>query len=215
MSRFPRVRLLLISAMAVTAALVSAASVKFQSTYKAPGAESVSFVGKKVAALVISNDQSMRMGAEEALAKELTTLGMQGIATYRIAPKEELQDPERAKAWIQERTGVEGVVALRPVEVAKRTVYTPSLWVSGYYNTFWGYYGYGWSHVYVGGSTSKETVVVVENTVYSVPRNELLWAAAVESTDPKNLQKLVADIVKAIVKEMQKQGLAKRPGKLN
>jgi hypothetical protein len=48
-----------------------------------------------------------------------------------------------------------------------------------------------------------------------VARNELLWAAVVDTTDPKNLQKLIADIVKATVKEMQKQGLAKKPGKLD
>ena len=87
--------------------------------------------------------------------------------------------------------------------------------MSGYYNTFWGYYGYGWSQVYVPGGTETETTMVIENTIYSVPRNELLWAAVVDTTDPKNLQKLVADIVKATVKEMQKQGLAKKPGKLD
>jgi hypothetical protein len=215
MNYWPRVRPVLFVAVAATGVVVSAASVQFQSMYKSTDAASISFFGKKVAALVISKDDNMRMGAEEALAKELTALGMQGIATYRIAPKEELQDAERAKTWIQQRTGVEGVVALRPVSVDKRTTYTPSMWVSGYYNTFWGYYGYGWSSVYVPASTSKDTFIVVENTVYSVPKNELLWAAVVETANPKNLQKLVADIVKSIVKEMQKQGLARRPGKLD
>jgi hypothetical protein len=215
MIRHPGVRVVLFIVIAIAGAVVSAASVQFQSTYKSPSAASMNFFGKKVAALVITKDDSMRMSAEEALARELTSLGMQGIATYRIAPKEELQDAERAKTWIQQKTGVEGVVVLRPVSVDKRTVYTPSIWMSGYYNTFWGYYGYGWSQVYVPGSMSKETVVVVENTVYSVPKNELLWAAAVETTDPKNLQALVSDIVKAIVREMRKQGLAKKPGKLS
>jgi hypothetical protein len=211
----PRVRVVLCVAIAAVGTVVSAASVQFQSTYKSPNAASVSFFGKKVAALVISKDDSVRMGAEEALARELTSLGMQGIATYRIAPKEELQDAERARTWIQEKTGVAGVVALRPVNVEKRTTYTPSMWMGGYYNTFWGYYGYGWSQVYVPGGVSKDTFVAVENTIYDVPKNELLWAAAVETENPKNLQKLVADIVKAVVKEMQKQGLAKRPGKLD
>ncbi|HEX5069335.1 MAG TPA: hypothetical protein VFV78_03895 [Vicinamibacterales bacterium] len=215
MPRVPRMPFTVLASIAATAVVVSAASVQFQSTYKAPGAEGVSFFGKKVAALVISNDQSMRMGAEEALAKELTALGMQGIATYRIAPREVLENVDTAKTWIQEKTGVEGVVALRPVSVDKRTTYTPSMWMGGYYNTFWGYYGYGWSQVYVPGGVSKDTFVVVENTVYSVPKNELLWAAVVETENPKNLQQLVADIVKAVVKEMQKQGLAKKPGKLD
>jgi len=214
MNRHPRLRFVLVVTIAAVGAIVSAASVNFQSTYKSASAAGVSFFGKKVAALVIHKDESMRMSAEESLARELTALGMQGVATYRIAPKEEMQDADRAKTWFQ-KTGVEGVVILRPVNVSKRQVYTSSIWVSGYYNTFWGYYGYGWSQVYVPGGTETETTMVIENTIYSVPRNELLWAAVVDTTDPKNLQKLVADIVKATVKEMQKQGLAKKPGKLD
>jgi hypothetical protein len=214
MIRDSRLRFVLIVVIAAMGAMVSAADVQFQSTYKSTSAGAVSFIGKKVAALVISNDDSMRMGAEEALAKELVALNIQGIATYRIAPKEEMQDAVRAKAWF-ERMGVDGVVALRPVNVSQRNTYTSSIWMGGYYNTFWGYYGYGWSQVYIPGGVKKETVVVVENTIYSVPRNELLWAAAVETANPKSLQKMVTDIVKSIVKEMQRQGLAKRPGTLN
>jgi hypothetical protein len=214
MTGHPRLRLVVVLAIALTGAMVSAASVKFQSTYKSPDASTISFFGKKVAALVITKDDSMRMSAEESLARELIALGMQGVATYRIAPKEELETADKAKAWFQ-RTGVEGVVVLRPVSVSQRDVYTPSIWMSGYYDTFWGYYGYGWSQVYIPGSFDRETVVVVENTVYSVSRDKLLWAAAVETTDPKTLQKLVGDIVKSIVKEMRKQGLAKQPGKLD
>ena len=58
-----------------------------------------------------------------------------------------------------------------------------------------------------------ETVLMVENTVYSISRDQLMWASVVETTDPRSLQQTVADIVKATVKEMQKNGLAKKPGK--
>ena len=49
--------------------------------------------------------------------------------------------------------------------------------------------------------------------IYSVPRNELLWAAVSETTNPKDLPRFVEDLVKASVKEMQKQGLAKAQAK--
>ena len=74
----------------------------------------MSFVGKKVAALVISDDSSLRVSGEEALARELTARGMQAVATYRIAPAEELRKAETAKPWF-EKAGVEGVVVVRPV----------------------------------------------------------------------------------------------------
>jgi hypothetical protein len=187
---------------------LSAASVKFTSTWKSPDAGTVSFAGKKVAALVISQDESLRVSGEEALVRELTARGLQGVATYRIAPKEELRDAERAKVWY-EKANVEGVVAIRPVSADTRQTYTPGTWMNPYYSTFTGYYGYGWGSVYVPGSVQNETVVVVENTIFSVPRNALLWAAVSETTNPKNLQQYVQDLVKETVKQLQKQGLAR------
>ena len=50
---------------------------------------------------------------------------------------------------------------------------------------------------------------MVESTIYSVPRNQLLWAAVTETTNPRDLRGFVEELVKRSVEEMQKQGLAK------
>ena len=185
------------------------AAIRFTSTFKSMDAGAVSFAGRKVAALVISNDDSLRVSGEEALAKELTARGMQAVATYRLAPKEEMRRAETARPWF-EKAGVEGVVAVRPVSAETEQKYTPSMWVSPNYGTLWGYYGYGWTAVFVPGSQRQQTVVVVESTVYSLPRNQLLWAAVTETTNPRDLPAFVAELAKASVEEMQKQGLARR-----
>ena len=117
---------------------------KFISTWKAPEASTTSFAGKKVAALIISDDQDLRVAGEEALVRELAELGLaQGVATYRMIPREELRDPEKAKGWY-ERAGVEGVVSMRLVSADVRKTWTPSMWVSSSYSTLWGYYPYSW-----------------------------------------------------------------------
>jgi hypothetical protein len=198
--------LALVAALAATA-LLSAAP-KFTSVWRSSDAGSVSFAGKKVAALVISQDDSLRVPGEEALAKELIARGLQSVATYRIAPKEELQSGDRAKVWF-EKANVEGVVAMRPVSSEKRTTYNPGTWTNPYYSTFWGYYGYGWGSLYIPGSVERDTVVVVETTIYSVPRNQLLWAAVSETKNPKTLQRFIEELVKESVKELHKQGLAR------
>ncbi len=202
---------LTVTATVVAVTIVSAAP-KFISVWKSPEAGSASFAGKKVAALVISNDESLRVAGEEALARELTAKGLQSVATYRIAPKEELQVPDRAKVWF-EKANVEGVVAMRPVSEEKRTTYTPSTWTNPYYSSLWGYYGYGWGSTYNLGSIDRDTVYVVETTIYSVPANKLLWAGVSETKNPKSLQQFVEDLVKESVKELQKQGFAKSLGK--
>jgi hypothetical protein len=201
---------LLSSAIAVLVATAAiAADVKFTSVWKTPAAREVSFAGKKVAALVISKDESLRVAGEESLARELTSRGMQGVATYRMAPREELASAETAKPWF-ERAGVEGIVALRPVSSEKRTAYTVETWADPYYSSLWGYYGYGWGNVYVVGSARQETVVTVETTIYSVPRNTLLWAGASETRDAKSLAKFIEELACETVKELHKVGLAQQ-----
>jgi len=196
-----------VAATVCAVALLSAAP-KFTSVWRSSEAGTVSFAGKKVAALVITQDDGLRVSGEEALARELAARGLQSVATYRIAPKEELQSGDRAKVWF-EKANVEGVVAMRPVSSEKRTTYTPAMWTNPYYSTLWGYYGYGWSNMYIPGSSQEHTVVVVETTIYSVPRNQLLWAGVSETKNPKALQQFVEDLVKEAVKELQKQGLAR------
>jgi hypothetical protein len=84
------------------------------------------------------------------------------------------------------------------------------LWVNPYYSTLWGYYGYGWGNVYVPAPfIDRDTIVIVETLIYSVPRNQLLWAAVSEAKNPKSLQRFVEDLVKESVKELHRQGLAR------
>ena len=195
--------------IAVTAAALLAAAVTFTSTFKSLDAGAVSFYGKKVAALVISNDDSLRVAGEESLVRELAARGMQAVASYRIAPKEELRRADTARPWF-EKAGVEGVVAVRPVSADTQRSYNTGTWVSTNYATLWGYYGYGWSAVYVPGGVQRETLVVVETTVYSLPRDQLLWAAVSETRNPRDLRGFVQELIKKSVEEMQKQGLARR-----
>jgi hypothetical protein len=199
-----------VSACSLSALLLAAAP-KFVSTWKAPDAPKVTFAGKKVAALVMSDDLNLRMSGEEALVRELAAIGVPGgVASYRIVPREELRDPDKAKGWY-ERAGAEGVVAMRLVDSDKRQVWNPSMWVTTNYSSLWGYYGYGWNAVYAaGGSTTVERTVVIENLIFSVPLNKLLWAGVTETTNPKDAASAIKDIVAACVKEMTKEGLIRR-----
>ena len=188
----------------IVAAAASIAAVKFTSTWAAPDAGSVSFKGQKVVALVMSHDMSLRMSAEEALARELSSRGMQGVAAYRMIPPEELKDTARAKGWF-DREAVAGVVALRPVSQERVKRYGPEVWSGPTYSTLWGFYPYGWTTVYVVGSNRTDTIVVVESLIYKVSTGKLVWGGVSEATNPETLQALVADIVKEAAEKIRKQ----------
>jgi hypothetical protein len=182
------------------------AATKFTSTWKAPEAAGTSFAGKKVAALVISNDENLRMSGEEALSRELDARGVSTVAAYRMVPREELRDPAKARVWF-ERASVAGVVAMRVVSAGKEKTYVPGVWSTPYYSSLWGYYGYGWGTVYDPGYVREDMVVVIETLIFSVPLDKLLWAGVSESTNPKNTAKLLEDLVDTAIEEMQKQKL--------
>jgi hypothetical protein len=163
----------------------------------------LNFAGQKVAGVVITDDTSLQMSGEEALVRELNARGVQGVATYRFAPREELKTAEKARPWF-EKAGVAGVVALRPVAVEREKTYSPVVWASGYYQSYWGYYDYGWTNVGAVRRTGTRTTVIVETLVFDLRRDKLVWAATAESRDETNLQKFIGDLVKGAVDEMRK-----------
>ena len=190
----------------LAAAAVAASDPKFTSSYSAPDAAGTTFAGKKVAALVMTKDQNLRISAEEQLVRELNARGIQGIATYKMMPQEESTSAEKARPWI-ERAGVEGVVALRPISAERERTYSPAVWTTTSYSTLWGYYGYGWTSYYDPGGYRDDTTIVVETLVYSVPRDLLLWAGVSTTTNPKEAQAYISALVKEAIKEMRKKKL--------
>ena len=206
-SRRFRFGLMVIVAIVVGASAL--AKTKFNSVWKSPEAAATRLAGQKVAALVIDSDESLRVAGEEALARELTERGMQGVPSYRFVPKEELKSAEQARGWY-EKAGVQAVVALRVVSDEKKLQYQPSTWTSGYYSSLWGYYGYGWGVVYDPGYKRIDRYVSLETLIFSVPKNTLLWAGLSETENPKEPAKVIEEVVREAVSEMRKQGLARR-----
>ncbi len=202
-----RTALKTLALMAVLTAVMHAT--EFTSTYKAKGIEAENWTGRKVAALVITGDLALRMSAEEALVRVLNDRGMKALASYKMIPPEELKDKDRAKPWF-ERAGVEGVIVVRPVTMETKVTNYESQWVSGYYQSFWGYYGNAWSATWVPAHSTKESIVVVETMAYDVPKDLLLWGGVSQARNPDSMDAYIKELVKDGAKEMQKAGLIRR-----
>jgi hypothetical protein len=196
--------------LAMTAA-VAIAQNDFVSTWKADGVTSIDFAGKKVAGVLISDDNSLRVPAEEALAREITARGPVGVPAYRIIPKEELTKKDAAKGWF-ERAGVAGLVVLRPVKTETEKVYSSAVWVSGYYNYAWDYWGYGWANVVPIGKGRDQRTITVETMLFDLSKGTAMWGAVTRTTDPKDIQSYMKALAKDLVKRLESEGLVrKRP----
>lgn len=199
-----------IAMLALAGTLYAAADNEFLSTWKAPGAAPIDFTGRKVAAVLIADDVSVRVAAEEALVREVAARGANGVAAYRVIPKELLADKDGAKAWFQKQR-IEGLVILRVVQTDKQKVYSSAMWVSGYYNYAWDYWGYGWANVYPMGKAREQRILTVETLLYDLSKGSPVWAAVTRTTDPKDVQSYVKELAADIVKRLEKDGVvAKR-----
>jgi len=197
----------LVMAIAACGAIVHAA--EFKDTYTARGIEAQNFTGKKVAALVITDDVALRMSAEEALVRVLKERGILAVPSYPMIPPEELRDKDRAKGWF-ERAAVEGIIVLRPVVMERRVTHYESQWTSTYYQSLWGYYGNAWGAVWTPAHSRREDTVVVETMVYSVPKDLLLWGGVSEARNPDSMDAYIKELVKDGVNEIKKAGLLRK-----
>ena len=202
---------LLVLTLGIGAAFAAAAQNDFVSTWKADGVTQIDFAGKKVAAVLIVDDDSLRVPTEEALAKEITARGPVGVPAYRIIPKPELSKKDAAKGWF-ERAGVAGLVVLRPVKTETEKVYSSAIWASGYYNYAWDYWGSSWAAVYPIGKARDEHTFTIETLVFDLSKGTPIWAGVSRVTDPKDAQTYIKSLAIDVVKQLEKEGLVrKRP----
>lgn len=189
-------------------ALTACATTDFASTWKAPDATRVTAQGQRVAALVMNTNDAARRAGEDALAREITAQGAEGVPMYSLISGDPKNEPQARAAL--EKAGIVGVVSLRPVGKDKNVYSTPTVYAGPSYGGFWGgYYGYGWGAPWgvAGGEIRTDTIVSVETLVYSLKDNKLIWAGESRTTNPTNVDGLVREIVTAAAKEMKKQGL--------
>jgi hypothetical protein len=194
-----------------TALAFGCASTSFVSSWKAPLDGPIEFDGKRVAAIIMSADESIRRAGETALAREISARGAQGVPSYTIIPGEAAKDKDAAKKKLQE-ANVDGAVLMRVVSSEQEISYSPGTsWYGAYpyYGSFGGYWGYGWGMAYDPGYLRTDKIVMVETLVYSVAQDKLLWAGQSKTTNPSNVQKFVVELADGAAKEMRKAGFIK------
>ncbi len=119
---------------------------------------------------------------------------------------------ERTKKQLSE-AGVDGVVIMRVLGEKERTrvTYTGAPWgYAPYYRHFVQLLGIRLGRALLARPRSRTTTELsIETLVYSLTRDELLWAGTSRTTDPGKIASLVDEIADAAAKEMTKQGVLK------
>ena len=199
-----RLALLVAGALALSAC----ASPAFISSQKAPDAALLQLDGEKIAAVVMTSDESMRREAEDALARQIDARGAQGIPGYTVLPEQPSKEREAQAKAAFERAGVRAVVVMRPIAVEKDVTADPLTFTAPASSSFWGgYYGEAAYSMPVGGEVHTKTTVTIETRVYSLVQNKLVWTGQSRTTDPHDVSAVMKRLSVATAQELRKQGL--------
>ena len=211
MSRTVMAALVAAGALAVSAC----GSTTFNTTWKEPDAQPIQVeAGDKVLAMVISQNEATRRGAEAALAAELSKDGVVGITANSVIPDDAVQDQNKAKPYI-EKSGAKYAVVMRATGRDKEVSSTPTMGGYGMYGPGWGghggfyggFYGYGWGGAYGGSTIQTDTIVHVETLVYDLGSDKMIWAGQSSTVNPSKAESMIKELVDEAGKEMRKQGL--------
>jgi protein-S-isoprenylcysteine O-methyltransferase Ste14 len=198
---WPRLRGGHASALALLV-LFGCASTRIETQWKDPATTPADLAFRKVIALAQVEEQSIRRAAEDELARVLAARprvqarGMEVLPAYPLIPDAELGDVAAMRSKV-EAAGFDGAVVMRLVSDQERVRYVP-----GRYETMWGRVV-----SYDPGYTTVERIVRVETSVYSIPQRKLLWSGVSRTLNPNDLGDLVDDVVEAVGKELEAQGL--------
>lgn len=197
----------------VTAVALAACSTTttFQSTWRSPDARPLRLTGRKVVAVFISRNATFRHRAEEALAREISARGAEGVPAYTVLSDDDVKNQEEARAKF-EKLGFSGVVVMRIVGSETQYIYEPGIvWGRPHYHHFWGgYWGWGWGTVWEPAYLTVDKIVKVETLVYSLDLDQLVWAGVSRTVDPQQVDNFIAELSAAVSDQMVKDGLLAR-----
>jgi len=199
-----------ISLLAVVAA--SGKSSKLVMSWKNPA----HVVGKKfhrVLALGLSDKTAIRADFEDALAAQMTKIGIEAIPgnSILLRPEGTEFDLNYLKTQIREN-GIDAVVVSRLIKVETTVTYVPGApYVPPYpyYNSFYGYYGAVYPVVYSPGYLKEDKKVRIETNLYAISSEdgELAWTCITDTFNPSNTKKAIDRLVTLVTQQMQREGV--------
>jgi hypothetical protein len=204
--------LILTATFVISALTMSCATnnTTFQSTWKNPEAPRLDLHGRKVVAVFMSSNDSVRYRAEDAIAAELTARGADGVAAHTFLTDADIRDAD----VVQQKARDAGFIAAVIVRITGNdTQYRynpgPGVFGGGPYRHLWGpgYWRWGWGTVGAPGYLSVDKIVRAETLVYSTESDELVWSAVSRTFDPGHIDSFMSELTKDVAKRMTKDGV--------
>lgn len=155
-----------------------------------------------------------RRAVESSMVEELKSKGVNAKSSLVVFPPNFMNDkPSKEDVLTKVREEkMKGVMTIALIDTQEDTRYVPGSTAYapmgyGYYGSFGGYYGANYGRVYDPGYYTTSRTYFLENNLYDVNTEQLVWSAQSKSYDPSNVEAASKSFAKAIVYEMNKAGI--------
>ena len=195
--------------LAITALLAACSSTTLNGSWKDPDYRGQI---RKVYIVGVAKQEINRRIFEDSFGRELSALGVTGIASYRDLPADELERKEAIVAQLQ-RNGADAILMARMIDIRTEQVTNPGH-VSGsyfapapYYRDWDSFYERRFDAVYQPATVSEFQVATIEANLYDADTGKLIWSAQMKTVIDRAIDKLFSDFCRIVSKDLQKQGL--------
>jgi hypothetical protein len=156
----------------------------------------------------VTREEDVRRSFENKFVKEFSAAGVEAVSSFGLLdiPEDKKLEKKDILRVIDEQDN-DAVIITRLIGVDKKEVWepiAPHRVNRGYY----GYYNHAFDHAY-GGVYRTHTFVKLETNLYNAKTEELIWSGRSETWNPKSNAKLLDEVIKTVIKDLEKKGLIK------
>jgi hypothetical protein len=162
----------------------------------------------------VTDEEGVRRSFENRFVGELTAVGVEAVSSFDLynIPEDKKLEKEDILRVIDEQEN-NAVIITRLIGVDRKEVLEPIVifphWEDrGYYNYYYNYYNHAFDHAY-GGVYRTHTFVKLETNLYNAKTEELIWSGRSKTWNPKSDAKLLDEVIKTVIKDLEKKGLIK------
>jgi hypothetical protein len=194
-------------------ALLAASAPKMLLSWRNPNYSGGRF--KNILVLALNGKAENRAEFEDELVAAIARPGVQATQSYVFLPRPNVTpiDMKDLKEVIQEQK-FDAIIVARLTKAEKKTTYVPGQVYNPYpyYGSLAAYYGVVSPLVYSPGYLEKVNIAQVETNFYSAakPDGELVWTGTTNAFNANSPMKVIRELVKVVIKELEKQNVIDR-----
>lgn len=199
----------------VSAALIHASSPRLELSWRNPDYTG-SGIFKNIMVLALNGKAGNRAQFEDEMVAAIAETGIQAQPSYEYLPRPDATPIDMTNMkWVVQQQNFDAILVARLTKRNSTTTYVPGQVYTPlpFYGTFYGYYGALAPAIYSPGYLVTEKIAQVEMNFYSTakPDGQLVWTGTTNTFDVGSVMRVIKDLVKITIKELEKQDVLHRP----